>query len=123
MNTSTKEEIRKVACIACLVMALFMLVVTLGLSFEGGGSVSWAESLVLGALTGIPISVAFFLSIGRESVGGFPVSIIAVIGFSMADIIMLQFGYGWGLLVLVLTGASSIGVQLLCNKLDETARR
>lgn len=123
MNASLREEMRKVIAVACLVMSLFMLVLTLGVSYSGGGSISWSESLILGALTGIPVSVAFFLSIGRESVGGLPVSFVAAMGFTIADAFMLQFGYGWALLIMILTGVACIGVQLLCNKLDENARR
>lgn len=123
MNTSVREEIRKVITVACLVMSLFMLVLTLGVSYTGGGSISWSESLILGALTGIPVSVAFFLSVGRESVGGLPVAIIAAIGFSLTDTIMLQFGFGWALLAMFLTGVLAIGIQLICNKIDETVRR
>lgn len=123
MNTTLREEMRKVISVACLIMSLFMLILTLGVSYGGGGSTSWSESLILGALTGIPLSIAFFLSIGRESVGGLPVSIIAAIGFSLTDAIMLKFGYGWGLLGMVLTGVLAIGTQLFCNKVDETARR
>lgn len=123
MNTSIKGEIRKAITVACLGISLFMLVLTLCVGYTGKSSISWTESLIIGALTGVPAAIAFFLSVGRESVGGLPVTIVVAIGFTFADTAILQFGYGWGLLALVLTGICSIGVQLVCNKIDEDVRR
>lgn len=122
MNTSAKEDIRRLITGASVAMALFMMVLTLGVALTDGGPISVSESLILGALTGVPLAVAFYLSIGRESVGGLPVALVVAVGFSAADAVCLLFGCGWGLLVMILSSVLCIAVQLICNKISESSR-
>jgi hypothetical protein len=122
MKNTFKDDIRQVATGVTLCMAIFMLVVTLFVSVSEGGPMSVSESLLMGALFGVPASIAFYLSIGRETVGGFPAAIVIAVGCTAAGTVMLLFGCGWGLLTIVLSGALLISVQLLCNKLDERVR-
>ena len=123
MNTSLKDDIRKVITIAALLVALGMLAITLAIGLPGKSIMSLRESIILGALTGVPAAIAFYLSIGRESVGGFPVAAVIAIGYSAADVIMLQNHNMLAMVTFIISSVMCIVVQLICNRLDEHARR
>ena len=122
-NTSLKDDVRKVVAIGCTLLALFMLMLLIVVSSSVGGEIVWKEAILLGALFGIPIGIAFYLSVGRESVGGLPCAIVVSIGFSLAGTFMLEIGWLCCVFTIVVVGIATIAVQAACNAIDESNRR
>lgn len=119
---NTKDAIRKVIAWSSLGMALAMLVLILAIAVPGNSEMSVREAVLVGLCTGIPTATAFWLSIGRESVGGLPVTLVVAIGFSAAAAVAF-FSTIWGFVIFIASGVLGILVQLLCNHLDEKPRR
>lgn len=121
MNT-IKDEIRKVIVWSSLGVALAMFVLVLAIVVPGNSEMSVREAVLVGLCTGIPTATAFWLSIGRESVGGLPVALVIAIGYSAAAAVAF-FSTIWGAVIFVVASVLCIPVQLLCNHLDENIRR
>ena len=121
MNT-LKDDIRKVVAIGSLLMAIGMFVLVLVVAIPGNSVMSIRDSVLIGLFTGVPTAIAFYLSIGRESVGGLPVALVVAVGYSAAAAIMFHSTL-WGFVVFVVASVLCIPVQLLCNHLDEKVRR
>ena len=121
MNT-IKDEIRKVIVWSSLGVALAMFVLVLAIAVPGNSEMSVREAVLVGLCTGIPTATAFWLSIGRESVGGLPVALVIAIGYSAAAAVAF-FSTIWGAVIFVVASVLCIPVQLLCNYLDENIRR
>ena len=121
MNT-LKDDIRKVVAIGSFLLALGMLVLVLVIAIPGNSTMSVGDSVLIGVFTGVPASIAFYLSIGRESVGGLPVSLVVAIGYTAAAAIAFHSTF-WAAVIFVAASVLCIPVQLLCNHLDERARR
>lgn len=121
MNT-IKDEIRKVLAWSSLGVALAMFVLVLAIAVPGNSEMSIHEAVLVGLCTGIPTATAFWLSIGRESVGGLPVALVIAIGYSAAAAVAF-FSTIWGAVIFVVASVLCIPVQLLCNHLDENIRR
>ena len=121
MNT-IKDEIRKVIVWSSLGVALAMFVLVLAIAVPGNSEMSVREAVLVGLCTGIPTATAFWLSIGRESVGGLPVALVIAIGYSAAAAVAF-FSTIWGAAIFVVASVLCIPVQLLCNHLDENIRR
>lgn len=121
MNT-IKDEIRKVIVWSSLGVALAMFVLVLAIAVPGNSEMSVREAVLVGLCTGIPTATAFWLSIGRESVGGLPVALVIAIGYSAAAAVAF-FSTIWGAVIFVVASVLCIPVQLLCNHLDENIRR
>lgn len=120
MNT-IKDEIRKVIVWSSLGVALAMFVLVLAIAVPGNSEMSIHEAVLVGLCTGIPTATAFWLSIGRESVGGLPVALVIAIGYSAAAAVAF-FSTIWGAVIFVVASVLCIPVQLLCNHLDENIR-
>ena len=121
MNT-IKDEIRKVIVWSSLGVALAMFVLVLAIAVPGNSEMSIHEAVLVGLCTGIPTATAFYLSIGREAVGGLPVALVIAIGYSAAAAVAF-FSTIWGAVIFVVASVLCIPVQLLCNHLDENIRR
>ena len=121
MNT-IKDEIRKVIVWSSLGVALAMFVLVLAIAVPGNSEMSIHEAVLVGLCTGIPAATAFYLSIGREAVGGLPVALVIAIGYSAAAAVAF-FSTIWGAVIFVVASVPCIPVQLLCNHLDENIRR
>lgn len=121
MNT-IKEEIRKALAWGSLGVAIAMLALVLVIAIPGNSEMSIHEAVLVGLCTGIPTATAFYLSIGREAVGGLPVALIVAIGYSAAAAVAF-FSTIWGAVIFVVASVLCIPVQLLCNHLDENIRR
>lgn len=121
MNT-IKDEIRKVLAWSSLGVALAMFVLVLAIAVPGNSEMSIREAVLVGLCTGIPAATAFYLSIGREAVGGLPVALVIAIGYSAAAAVAF-FSTIWGAVIFVVASVLCIPVQLLCNHLDENIRR